>query len=151
MNGKNKFWIVISLIIVFLAGITGGIFIDKYLFEKKPRWTKKERSGRERTQFPSLEIMADELALSPEQQEQIREIFKNNEERFKKLRGQMNEQLMNMRKQLREEIFNVFNQEQKKKFEAMIDKYITQRKEEKEQRESFRKKHPRSREEGERK
>jgi hypothetical protein len=137
MKNHNKFWIVFSLIIVFAAGFMGGILFEKSQVVKKPEKKVKRRSS---VRFPSLEMMAEELNLTAEQQEQIREIFKNNEERFKTLRKNIDERLKNIRAQLKNEIKNVLSEEQKLKFEAMIEKYISQRKKEMDKR----KKHSRN-------
>lgn len=137
MKNYNKFWIVFSLIVVFAAGFIGGILFEKHLIDKKVEKRVKKRSS---VRFPSLEIMAKELSLTPEQEEQIREIFKNNEERFKNLRKNINDRLSSIRAQLKNEIKNVLTDEQILKFEAMIDKYISQRKKEVEKR----KKHPKN-------
>ncbi len=135
MKNNYKFWIILSLVIVFLAGLMGGILLDKYIIDKKPtRRTRRKIPVR----FPTLEMMAQELSLTSDQQEQIRDIFKNNEERIKTARTDINERFLRMRTQIRSEIFDVLNEEQKLKFEAMINKYISQRKKELERR----KKHP---------
>lgn len=137
MKNYNKFWIVFSLIVVFAAGFIGGILFEKHLIDKKVEKRVKRRSS---VRFPSLEIMAKELSLTPEQEEQIREIFKNNEERFKNLRKNIDDHLSSIRSQLKNEIKNVLTDEQVVEFEAMIEKYVSQRKKEMEKR----KKHPRN-------
>ena len=137
MKNYNKFWIVFSLIVVFAAGFMGGILFEKHLIDKKVEKRVKRRSS---VRFPSLEMMAQELSLTPDQEEKIREIFKNNEERFNNLRKNIDERLSSIRTQLKDEIKNVLTDEQTLKFEAMIQKYISQRKKDAEQR----KKHPRN-------
>lgn len=134
MKNNYKFWIVCSLVIVFIAGIAGGILFEKTFMEKKPERKVKKRSS---VRFPSLKTMAQELNLTSEQQEEIKKIFKNNEERFKKLRTHMNERLSSIRAQLKNEIKNVLTEEQNVKFEAMIQKYISQRKKEAEKRKRY--------------
>ena len=142
MKNNYKFWIIISLVIVFLAGLLGGILFDRYVIDKKPtQRTRRKISVR----FPTLEMMAQELKLTSDQQEQIREIFKNNEVRIKTVRKDINERFLSMRTQLRSEIFDVLNEEQKLKFEAMIKKYISQRKEELERRKKHSTKHRKDR------
>ena len=138
MKNYNKFWIVFSLIVVFAAGFIGGILFEKHLIDKKVEKRVKRRSS---VRFPSLEIMAKELSLTPEQEEQIREIFKNNEERFKNLRKNINDRLSSIRSQLKNEIKNVLTDEQVLEFEAMIEKYISQRKKEMEKRKKHTKNH----------
>jgi hypothetical protein len=130
MKNYNKFWIVFSLIVVFAAGFIGGILFEKHLIDKKVEKRVKRRSS---VRFPSLEMMAQELSLTPEQKDQIREIFKN-------LRKNIDDRLSSIRSQLKNEIKNVLTDEQVLKFEAMIEKYISQRKKEMEKR----KKHPKN-------
>jgi phosphosulfolactate synthase (CoM biosynthesis protein A) len=142
MKNYNKFWIVFSLIVVFAAGFMGGILFEKYLIDKKVEKRVKRRSS---VRFPSLEIMAKELSLTPEQQDQIREIFKNNEERFKNLRKNIDERLSSIRTQLKNEIKDVLTDEQVLKFEAMIEKYISQRKKEAEKRKKHSRNHRKDR------
>lgn len=135
MKNNYKFWIILSLVIVFLAGIMGGILFERHIIDKKPSRRARRASP---VRFPTLEMMAQELNLTSDQQEQIREIFKNNEGKIKKLRKDVNEHFSSMRAQLKTEIYDVLSEEQKLKFEAMIKKYISQRKEASEKR----KKHP---------
>jgi DNA anti-recombination protein RmuC len=126
MKNNAKLWIILSLIVVFFAGVISGVLIDKNMLNKRTHDSRRRSS----TRFPTLEMMAEELALSTEQQEQIREIFHNNEERFKNLRGDMDKRLSDIRSQLLMEIQSVLNENQKAKFESMIDKYRSQRKRE---------------------
>ncbi len=145
MRNKFKFWIVLSLLVVFAAGVAAGIFSEKYLISKK--LGRERRTG---SHFPSLEMMAQELGLSQEQKERIKEIFKSNEERLKGLRSSMHEHLSEIRTQLKTEIESVLNPEQKQKFEAMIEKYLSQRKRELEEREKTRRSQKKEDKKGER-
>ena len=126
MKTNHKLWIILSLIVVFIAGVICGVLIDKNMLAKR----KHDSRRRSSTRFPTLEIMAEELALSAEQQVQIREIFHNNEDRFKTLRKDMDKSLKDIRSQLLIDINSVLSDEQKSKFEAMIEKYRSQRKKE---------------------
>jgi len=129
MKNHYKFWIILSLILVFFAGIAGGIFIDKLFIQKS---LEKRRSSPPPPH--SIDMMAKELNLTSEQQEKIREIFKNNEERLKSLRKDFFDHLSQIRTQLKNEIKNVLSEEQGKKFEAMIEKFESQMKKEQERR-----------------
>lgn len=122
MKNHYKFWIVFSMIIIFAAGLVAGIFIDKHIIQKKIR--------RGPAPFPTLKIMSKELNLTLEQEQKIREIFKNNDERFKSLRKEMDGKLSAIRTQLKKEIDSVLSEEQRKKIEAMIEKYLSQRRRE---------------------
>ena len=131
MKNGNKFWIVFSFIFVFAAGIAAGILFENNFLDKKPRRNEDRRST---VRFPTLDMMADELSLTAEQQEQLREIFKNNEERLKTYRSQIHDHYASLRAQLKKEMDNIFSAEQKSKFEAMIEKYLSERKRQMEER-----------------
>jgi hypothetical protein len=131
MKNINKFWIVLSFLIVFAAGVTAGILFENKFLEKKPRRNGERRSS---VRFPTLDMMAEELGLTEEQQGQLREIFKNNEERLKAYRNEIHDHYRVLRSQLKEEMDSVFSAEQKAKFEAMIEKYLSERKKEVENR-----------------
>lgn len=127
MKNHYKFWIVLSLILVFLAGLGGGILIKKHAFPDVPREKPKRRST---VHFPSMDMMARELDLSNGQQEKIKNIFKQNEEKFKALRTEMHDQLTSIRSQLKKDILDVLSPGQRQKFEALIEKYVSQRRKE---------------------
>jgi len=131
MKNHYKFWIIFSLIITFAAGIAGGIFIDKLFIKEK---IERPRRGPAPSPSREIEILTQELNLTTEQQEKIREIFKNNEESFRSLRKDFFERLSTMRTQLRNEINSVLTEEQRKKFEAMIEKFESQMRKEQEKR-----------------
>lgn len=127
MKNHYKFWIILSFIIVFILGGVAGILLDQNLFSEKEKRIKK---GPSRAHFPTLEIMAKELKLTPEQEEAIREIFRNNEEKLKNLKSLIHERISTIRSQLKEEIRNVLTEEQKIKFEAMIERCLKQKEKE---------------------
>jgi hypothetical protein len=131
MKNRYKFWIVLSFIIVFAAGVAGGILFENNFLDKKPRRSTERRSS---VRFPTLEMMAEELSLTSEQQEKLKEIFKNNEERLNTLRSQIHDQYSALRSRVKEEMMAVFSEDQQVKFEAMIEKYLEQRKKEMEER-----------------
>ncbi len=132
MKNHYKLWTIISLIIVFSAGLISGVLLNKHIFNKKHK-SQYERSDRKRTsstRYPTLDRWTQELGLTAEQKEKIQEIFKNNEERFKTLRKDMYESLREIRLQLNNEIKSVLTEEQKVKYETMINNYHSQRKRE---------------------
>jgi hypothetical protein len=131
MKNGNKLWIVVSFLIVFAAGVAAGILFENNFLDKKPRRDTERRSS---VRFPTLDMMAEELGLSLEQKERLREIFKNNEERLKAYRSEIHDHYKVLRAQLKQEMDSIFSAEQKAKFEAMIEKYLSERKKEAESR-----------------
>jgi Spy/CpxP family protein refolding chaperone len=132
---KSRLWIILSLILVFAAGMVAGIVADKWFLS--PR-TEARRSQPNRP--PTLEIWTKELGLTVEQQAKIREIFKHNEtrlqtdERLKSLRGDLDKRFSEIRALLKTEIDAVLTAGQKQKLEAMIQKHIEERRKENERR-----------------
>jgi Spy/CpxP family protein refolding chaperone len=131
MKNGNKFWIALSFLIVFAAGMTAGILFENNVLDKRPRRNERRHSS---VRFPTLDMMAEELGLTQEQQEQLRDIFKNNEKRLEDYRSEIRDHYRTLRSQLKEEMDSVFSSEQKTKFEAMIEKYLSERKKEMENR-----------------
>ncbi len=148
MKNHYKFWIVFSLIVVFIAGVLSGILLEQHLIHTRiKKKTERKPERRSSVHFYTLEMMAEELGLTAEQQEQIREIFRNNEERMKELNSSFREQFSKMRSQLRNDIKSVLSEEQSQKFDAMVEKYVSQRKKEMEERRKRSKSHRSDREE----
>jgi len=123
MNAKVKFWIIFSLVAVFIIGGAAGYFGERYLVHKRH---EMGAGGRDRRcpHFPTVEILAKELSLSQVQQDQIREIFKRNEDRLKAFGEEFHKRLGEMRSQLKNEIDAVLTPEQKQKLEAMINEFM---------------------------
>jgi Spy/CpxP family protein refolding chaperone len=129
MKNKYMIWIVLSLVVAFAAGLVGGIFSDRYFFERRPG-----RGDRGRPHPPSLEHMAKDLGLSADQQEQIRKIFERNEAKLKELRADMHGRLSSIRAEVKNEIDKVLTAEQRQKIETMIEKHSGQGKKKPEER-----------------
>jgi Spy/CpxP family protein refolding chaperone len=129
MKNNYKFWIAVSFLAVFAAGIVGGVVLERHLLDQKPK--RSHRTSRE----PSREAgnrffdkMVEELSLTPEQQDQMRDIFKNSEERIKNLRGEMDKRFHELRVQFVEEIKSILTEEQIQKYDAMIEEHRARRK-----------------------
>lgn len=120
---KSRWWIVLSLILVFAAGAAAGIFAEKWFLSKR---FEARRAQPDRP--PTLDRWAKDLGLTPEQKEKIRVIFQNNEDRMKALRGDFYKHLGEIRAQLKSEIDAVLTPEQKQKLDAIIQKHIAEEK-----------------------
>jgi DNA anti-recombination protein RmuC len=132
MSSSYKFWIVISFILVFTAGILGGILLERNILDTDNR---RDRGRRDRVHFPTMEEMAETLQLSEAQQEEIRSVFKQNEIRLKEMRREIHKRFSSLQSLLLEDIKQVLNEEQKKQFDDMIETYRRLRREEWERRE----------------
>jgi Spy/CpxP family protein refolding chaperone len=128
---KSKLWIILSLILIFAAGVGGGIFAEHWWLAKKPEARRSIMAAR----YPSHDRWAKELGLTAEQQEKIREIFKKNDERIKGLRTDYFKHVGEMRDELKKEIDAVLTPAQKQKMEAMIQKFSEEHRRDNEKRE----------------
>lgn len=122
MKNKYKIIIILSFILVFAAGLVSGIFCDKYFIKKDFR---KPPPGRKSPgHFPTLEDISKELDLEESQEQKIREIFKNTEKKLDEMRHQIGRQFSSIRKELITDIKNTLDDEQKIKFDEMIERYL---------------------------
>ena len=115
---KSRVWIVIALVLIFAAGIVGGIFAERWWIAKKPEFRRSAPTGH----YPSMTRWAKDLGLTAEQQDKIKAIFQKNDERIKELRTDYYKHLGEIREQLKKEIDAVLTPGQKEKMEAMIQK-----------------------------
>lgn len=122
MKNKYKLWIALSLLVVFGLGAAAGVFGERYLIHKKFR-----RPTEPRPHFPTLETMSQELGLTADQEEKIREIFKRSEERLKEFRSDYTARLGELRRTLKVEVDAVLTPEQIKKMEDLIRRYSEMR------------------------
>ena len=125
MKNNPKLWIALSFLVVFIAGIVGGVVLEKNILNPKPR--RADRSSRRSgLHFPTITEMAEALNLSAEQQEQVRLVFQQNEERIKSMREEGNKLYRTLREQFLTEIKTVLNENQAQQFDAMIEEFHAQ-------------------------
>lgn len=127
MKKHYKLWIILSMILLFAAGMVGGILLESTILDQKPPFPPKKGPP---PHFPTLETFAQKLNLSEEQKEEIKEIFQRNEERLKEFKKQIHHRFTSMRSQLKEEIKEVLSDEQWAQMESMIEKFREKRKKE---------------------
>jgi Spy/CpxP family protein refolding chaperone len=128
MNSKTRLWIVLSLLVAFAAGVLGGVFAERIFIH--PRHHTQIQRGPSHP--PDLEEMARNLGLSPDQKDSIRQIFENNDGKFKELYTEMHDRLSALRSEIRKQIDAELTPEQKQKMEAIIAKHGEERKRESE-------------------
>jgi hypothetical protein len=143
MRNNSKLWMVLAMLAFLLIGFVGGVLCEKYLFHGKPK-----PGNRRSPHSPTIEMMTEELKLSSQQQDQLREVFRRSDERLKILRKQIHEQYRFARSRLKEEIDAILDKEQRSKFEAMIERHFKKREQEKQNHDKKREKKERGRGDG---
>jgi len=127
MKTKYKILVALTLLVVFGLGVAAGVLGQRYASHRAARLAAASRPHP-----PSPESWAKELGLTQEQQDKVREIFKQNEERMKAYRTESRAKLNELRKQLWEETNLVLTPEQRKKNDEMIRRFEEWRKKESE-------------------
>lgn len=124
MKTKYKLLVALTLLVVFGLGVAAGVLGERYVVHKK------DRRAAVRPHLPSPEDWAKALGLTQEQQDKIREIFRQNEERMKAYRADNRVRLGELRKRLWDETNAVLTPEQKQKNDEMIRRFEELRKKE---------------------
>ncbi|HEX2694858.1 MAG TPA: hypothetical protein VHP61_03840 [Acidobacteriota bacterium] len=132
MNAKLKLWIVVSLVAVFAIGVAVGYFGERYIVHKRHEPARDGKGDGRPPHFPTVETLAKDLGLSPEQQARIREIFKNNEPRLEAFGGEFHKRLGELRDQLMGEIKAILTPGQRAKLDARIMEFKQKRRKENE-------------------
>ncbi len=122
MIKKYRLWVALTLLAVFALGAAAGVFGERYLMHRRFR-----RPAQPRTPYLLLEPVAKALALTAEQQDKLREIFKRSDERMKVLDTEIHSRLREIRAQLKTEVDAVLTPDQRTKLEEMIQKEISKR------------------------
>ena len=120
MIKKYRLWVALTLLAVFALGAAAGVFGERYLMHNRYR-----RPSQPHTPFLLLEPVAKALALTAEQQDKLREIFKRSDERMKVLDTEIHARLREIRAQLKNEIDGVLSPEQRTKLEELIQKEMS--------------------------
>ncbi len=127
MKNNYKFWIVLSFLVVFAAGLVSGVILEKNILNPKPARRSNDAHRGDRPHFPTVTELAETLGLSAEQQDQVQEVFQQGEERIKKVREDIGDQYRALQIQFLEEIKAVLDPGQVEKFDAMLEEYRAQR------------------------
>jgi hypothetical protein len=125
MTTKYKILIALTLLVVFGLGVAGGVLGERYIVHRADR-----RAAASRPPMPSPEDWAKQLGLTQAQQDNIKEIFKKNDERMKAFRADNHTKLGELRKMLKAEIDAVLTPEQRQKNDEMIRRFEEWRKKE---------------------
>ncbi|MCX7973032.1 MAG: hypothetical protein N3B16_00825 [Candidatus Aminicenantes bacterium] len=120
MSGRFRFWLILSFILVFVAGGLIG-FLSERLFVHRGIQPRREGPP------PSFEKWAKELDLSADQQKAIKEIFRRTDEKMRELRVRYHNDLGAIREEIKKEIDNLLTPTQREKLQAMIQEHRKKR------------------------
>lgn len=123
MNKRYKVWLILSFLLVFIAGGLVG-FLSERLFMHRGFQPRREGPP------PSFEKWAQDLNLSEEQQKAIKEIFRRSDEKMRELRIRYHNDLGSIREEIKKEIDAVLTAAQRDKLQAMIQEHRKKREKE---------------------
>ncbi len=118
-------WFVVFVIAVFLAGMGGGVILDRYVGRRLP-------AGRLRP--PGVAVfgpgvaapamvrhdLVNDLQLSADQQAKLDQVFANRHKRIQEIQNQNRARFEAEQQELRSEIAKILTPEQQKKFEQWL-------------------------------
>jgi len=122
----SKKFAIISLIAVFILGLSAGIVTDRVLFKNNPRQYHKKYPYYKKG---LLGTFTKELDLTPAQQDTLKALLQWIKQEHKRIRQTMSDDFKNIRKKFREDFAKVLNEEQKMKFNKFNERYDRMRKE----------------------
>lgn len=120
---KIKLKAVLSILIIFIAGLVAGAVLTFLLFDhEEVHFERRFFKSRRSSERDFLEYLSQELELTSEQKIAIEAVFKEGRNKFIKIEKEMKAQHEILRKENREKIMAILNEEQRRKFEEIINK-----------------------------
>ena len=136
MKNHYKFWIVLSFLVVFAAGVFSGLMLDRYIIDGKQEVSKsrRDRDRRPPRRFPTVDDLAEELALTDAQREDLRLVFDASEQRIHELNSEVHDMYRELRHRFLDDIKSLLNPEQVELFDAMLERFAARHREDMEKR-----------------
>ena len=134
MNGTMiRLWAGLFVLVVFVGGLAAGFVVRPMLssafsyrsprpaFEPGPRFARGPRGARRpRVTERLLDRIATQIALTPDQRQQLEEVFENRRQRFRRLDEDIRRQFETEQEQMTMDIATILTAEQMEVFENEI-------------------------------
>jgi phage host-nuclease inhibitor protein Gam len=140
MNGKSKGWAIGFLAVVLLFGAVSGAALDRVFvrrsltqeIERRREARQGQRDGARDRRQGYLDWLSSELDLSTDQQAQVQAIVEDYHEQVSALWRETNPRFEALKSQVRAEIREILNEEQKTKYQALLEKQAERRRHDRE-------------------
>ena len=134
MNGTMmRLWAGLFVLVVFVGGLAAGFVVRPMLssafsyrsprpaFEPGPRFARGPRGARRpRVTERLLDRIATQIALTPDQRQQLEAVFENRRQRFRRLDEDIRRQFETEQEQMTMDIATILTAEQMEVFENEI-------------------------------
>ncbi len=125
MNDKHLHaWFVVFVVAVFLAGMGGGVILDRYLAPRalasRPGPGPRGLFGPAAAAATLRHDLPDVLQLTADQRAKLDEIFANRRQRIQQIQSENWARFDTEQRELREEIAKILTPEQRKRFEDWL-------------------------------
>ncbi len=127
MNDKHlRAWFVVFVVAVFLAGIGGGMILDRFLARPPAQPPPGRRAGLGGAPPPggnaAVEVarLVSYLDLTDQQKTQLQAIFADRRQRIEQIRGEMQGRFDKEQRDFRETIEKILTPDQRRRFEEWL-------------------------------
>jgi Spy/CpxP family protein refolding chaperone len=132
MNRKATLLVIAVFVLGLALGALCTYWIDEYYFdadkaEQSYRARGREQQNQEASRMRLVERLTRELALTPDQQEQLKQVLQETSERYDSIYEEMRPRLRQAREDGRAKIRSFLTPEQREKFDAWLQKIDEER------------------------
>ncbi len=124
MNGQSKVWAMALLLGALTLGAISGAAVDRLLLSSEATAAPEgERSGERDRRRDYLAWLSEELQLDSAQHEQVGAIVERHRELTSALWSETRPRFDELRQQLRDDIRRALNDEQRVKYEELLQRH----------------------------
>jgi Spy/CpxP family protein refolding chaperone len=128
INGRSKAWALGLLVGVLLLGAVAGAAVDRVLLrDAAVTQTRERRDGDRDRRTRYIDWLTAELGLTEQQRAQVDAIVERNREQVAALWQETRPRYEELQSHLRQEIREILNDEQRAKYQELLEKQAAER------------------------
>lgn len=130
MNRKATLLVIAVFVLGLALGALCMHWADEYYFVEgraRQSYREKDQQDQEASRMRLVDRLTRELALTPEQQEQLKQVLRETSERYDSIYEEMRPRLRQAREEGRAKIRSFLTPEQREKFDAWLQKIDEER------------------------
>ncbi len=123
---KPKFWLWTLLVVALVVGFGAGLLAERAILSHSRRGFLTMDYGQHKQMV--LKLLSKELRLTPEQSDEIEEIWERNRDRVQSMQKEIRERIMEIRLDVRKEILALLTEEQRERYMKLMERFEKRRK-----------------------